>query len=40
MAVIKATGSSVFATAYHSLGLQADSRTYIFGVALDHGLLY
>ena len=40
MAVINDTGSSVFATAFRSLGLQADNRTYVFGITLVYGLLY
>jgi len=40
MAVINSTGSSVFTIAFHSLGLQADSRSCVFGITLDYGLLY
>jgi len=40
MAVINGTGSSIFATAFRALGLQADSRTCIFGITLDYGLFY
>jgi hypothetical protein len=40
MTVINGTGSSVFATAFRALGLQADNRTCIFGITLDYGLFY
>ena len=40
MTVINSTGSSVFAAAFRALGLQADSRTCIFGITLDYGLFY